>query len=393
MSRTTVGIIANPASGKDIRRLVAHGTVFDNQEKTNIVRRLLLACLHSGVDRVLYMPDYHGLVEKAVAGLSSDYQRATRKELIKAGGCIPGSQCPSRALCFRRECGGCQGAAEKWADTGTIFFRPDPKSPLVVEPVDMALTATQSDSMNAASLMEKTGCGCLMVLGGDGTSRQVAKGTSSVPLLSVSTGTNNVFPNMTEATTAGLAAAAVARGLAGDEAIYRAKRLVIIKNGQPVDLALVDAVVSSGHFIGSRAIWEVDSMVEAAFTSGETDNIGLASIVGKSRPVGVRDPFGAWVVFKPGGRDVFAPIAPGLFKPVGLKEVSRLEIGQERKVTQIHGLIALDGEREVELGEGDQAAICLDDQGPLVVDVKAALNGAVAAGFFTDAAFLNRFNP
>ena len=38
----TVGIIANPASGKDIRRLVAHASVFDNNEKINIVRRVLL---------------------------------------------------------------------------------------------------------------------------------------------------------------------------------------------------------------------------------------------------------------------------------------------------------------------------------------------------------------
>lgn len=29
----TVGIISNPASGKDIRRLVAHGSVFDNNKK------------------------------------------------------------------------------------------------------------------------------------------------------------------------------------------------------------------------------------------------------------------------------------------------------------------------------------------------------------------------
>src|SRR5690349_24031837 len=29
----TIGLIANPASGKDIRRLVAHGSVFDNEEK------------------------------------------------------------------------------------------------------------------------------------------------------------------------------------------------------------------------------------------------------------------------------------------------------------------------------------------------------------------------
>ena len=31
-----IGIIANPASGKDIRCLVAHGSVFDNVEKSNI---------------------------------------------------------------------------------------------------------------------------------------------------------------------------------------------------------------------------------------------------------------------------------------------------------------------------------------------------------------------
>ena len=36
-----IGIIANPASGKDIRRLVAHASVFDNQEKRNILRRAI----------------------------------------------------------------------------------------------------------------------------------------------------------------------------------------------------------------------------------------------------------------------------------------------------------------------------------------------------------------
>ena len=52
-----VGIIANPASGKDIRRLVAHGTVFDNVEKTNIVQRILLGLAATGVKKVLFMPD------------------------------------------------------------------------------------------------------------------------------------------------------------------------------------------------------------------------------------------------------------------------------------------------------------------------------------------------
>ena len=49
-----VGIIANPASGKDIRRLVAYGTVFDNQEKVNIVRRLILSLAAASIDRIVY---------------------------------------------------------------------------------------------------------------------------------------------------------------------------------------------------------------------------------------------------------------------------------------------------------------------------------------------------
>ena len=36
-----VGIVVNPASGKDIRRLVAKASVFDNQEKRAIVRRAI----------------------------------------------------------------------------------------------------------------------------------------------------------------------------------------------------------------------------------------------------------------------------------------------------------------------------------------------------------------
>ena len=63
-----VGIIANPASGKDIRRLVAHGSAFDNNEKINIVRRVLLGLDAWPGIRVAYLPDNYGIVERAVAG-------------------------------------------------------------------------------------------------------------------------------------------------------------------------------------------------------------------------------------------------------------------------------------------------------------------------------------
>ena len=37
----TVGVIANPASGRDIRRLTTHASVFPTAEKANMVVRLL----------------------------------------------------------------------------------------------------------------------------------------------------------------------------------------------------------------------------------------------------------------------------------------------------------------------------------------------------------------
>ena len=54
-----VGIIANPASGKDIRRLVSHATVISNTEKTDIVKRVILGLDSTGVDEIVIMPDYY----------------------------------------------------------------------------------------------------------------------------------------------------------------------------------------------------------------------------------------------------------------------------------------------------------------------------------------------
>ena len=47
--KACVGCIANPMAGKDIRRLVAYSSRIDNQEKVNIVRRILLGLESAGV--------------------------------------------------------------------------------------------------------------------------------------------------------------------------------------------------------------------------------------------------------------------------------------------------------------------------------------------------------
>ena len=50
------GIVANPASGRDIRRLVAGASVFGNADKAGMVFRLLAGLGAAGVERVLMMP-------------------------------------------------------------------------------------------------------------------------------------------------------------------------------------------------------------------------------------------------------------------------------------------------------------------------------------------------
>ena len=57
----TVGVIANPMSGRDIRRLVASASVFPTAEKASMVVRLTAAAGALGVGRVLVSTDTFGV--------------------------------------------------------------------------------------------------------------------------------------------------------------------------------------------------------------------------------------------------------------------------------------------------------------------------------------------
>ena len=69
---SSLGIIANPASGKDIRRLVSYATIIDNQGKENIIKRLVVAAQSLGVDEILFMPDSYHFGEAVIGDLRSD---------------------------------------------------------------------------------------------------------------------------------------------------------------------------------------------------------------------------------------------------------------------------------------------------------------------------------
>ena len=323
-----VGIIANPASGKDIRRLVAHGSVFDNQEKVSIVRRVLLGLEATGVDKVLFMPDYFGIGSRALNPLK---------------------------LTLR-----------------TAFL-------------EMPLRGTQEDSTLAARLLEEAGAGCIVTLGGDGTNRAVAKGSVAVPLMPISTGTNNVFPYMIEGTIAGLAAGVVARSIVDAHRVTeRTKKLEIWRDGQLIDIALIDVVVYDDVFIASRAIWDMAKVREIVLTRAEPSNIGLSSIGGNLCCTRLNHDHGVYIQVGHGeGVEVTAPVAPGLIDRVNVTGYQLLSVGDEVEVTYKPSVLALDGEREIEMRQGSQVTICLSDEGPRVVNVWRTLQEAARGRLFT----------
>jgi predicted polyphosphate/ATP-dependent NAD kinase len=321
LNMSLIGIIANPASGKDIRRLVAYSSVFDNQEKIRIVRRVLLGLQAVGIRHIAYMPDYHGIVERALDGLQVD---------------------------------------------------------LSAQRLEFNTKADQRDSIKAAQLLAQQRAGCIVTLGGDGTNRVVAKGAGQVPILPLSTGTNNVFPYMIEGTVAGLAAGLIGTGkVSSKEGSFQSTRLEVVIESKVVDIAVVDAVVTTDVFVGSRAIWKMDKIRQIFLNRSSPANIGFSSIGGMLRSIAPNEPFGMALKLGKTGRSVMAPIAPGIIEPVSIENMQLMAAGEEIDITVTPCVVALDGEREVEIKKGQKAPIRVSTQGPFVVDVNKTMASAM----------------
>ena len=175
----SIGIIANPASGKDIRRLVSYATTIDNNEKVNICKRIVLAAQGLGVESAYFMPETF-MIGYAV------------KDSLESDGVLS----------------------------------------LSLGVLDFEIEAAMEDTVRSARMLEELGVGCIVVLGGDGTSRAAAKGITKTPMLSISTGTNNVYPAMMEGTVAGMAAAAVALMDEPYSCCIHDKRITVRVNGE-----------------------------------------------------------------------------------------------------------------------------------------------------------------
>ncbi len=345
---SVVGIIANPSASKDIRRLVAQGRVVPDWEKVNILRRVLLGLQSVGVAEVVAMPDSSHLCQRAAA----DAQLSLNLSLL-----------------------------------------------------DMPAYYTEGDTVRAAALMKDLGVRCLITLGGDGTNRAAACGSSTIPLVPISTGTNNVFPAMTEGTLAGMAAGLVATGGIFSEWVTRhSKTLAVYVDGEYRDLALVDVALSKERFTATRAIWDLDTLYEVFLTRTEPAGLGLASVGARLESVTVNDPGGLHYILgrAPDGDSsadldadpptepyppaaaatVLAPIAPGVIPAIPIAHWNRLNEGVRVAIEPRHSAIALDGERAFTVTPEQQVEISVQRNGPPVVQVERTLRLASEQGLF-----------
>ncbi|CAN0621384.1 Acetoin catabolism protein X [Burkholderia multivorans] len=341
----TVGVIANPASGRDIRRLTTHASVFPTAEKANMIVRLLAGLGALGVERVLTLRDKTGIATLLLRALDTH-----------------------RAL----------APHERWP---------------AVEFIDLPIADSVADTHAGAAWMRRAEVALIVVLGGDGTHRAVAAHCGRTPLVALSTGTNNAFPEYREATVAGLAAALVATGaVPADVALTRNKRLVVrciagVNTGRE-EIALVDVCAARQRFIGARAISGPDDIDSLFLTFAEPDGIGLSALGGAWAPLERGAPHGLAMRFAlPGeaaGTPLLAPIAPGRIDRVVMRGCERMEPGIWRPIPLELGTLAFDGEREIEVACGDRYEIALDWNGPLTVDVGCTLRHAASRQLIRD---------
>ena len=319
-----VGIIANPSAGKDIRRLISQSRFVSNQEKVNIVRRVIEGLSGVGIQEVVLMPDYGRISQEAASTASDD---------------------------------------------------------ISVRFLEMPVFNSELDTIRAAKTMKEEGVSAIVTLGGDGTNRAVALGTCEIPILPLSTGTNNVFPFFIEGTLAGMAAGTVALGLVEEEECApKCKKLSVYKSREMamdlLDVALVDIAVSAKSHVGARAIWEIDTVSQIFLALARPDSIGLSSIGGMASPISEGDLNGLHIEIDPQltNKFVLAPVTAGNVSKVGIKSVSQMEPGRAYVVNSSPCTIALDGERSIPLREGDSVTIVLSADGPPVIDPHKTLH-------------------
>lgn len=326
----TVGVIANPMSGRDVRRLAARARRENPEDKQNQIARAVVGAAAAGAERFLMVADCFRISKSAVENMNV-------------------------------------GAEFEFLDIGSLDTKP-------------------GDTVRAVEAMRAAGASTLLVLGGDGTNRIVATAWRDAPIMPMSTGTNNVFPVMQEATLAGAAAGLVASGAVPlSEGARRAKLVHVEYADGGRDLAVVDAVALADDSLGNLLPFEPDKLRCLVLARAEPGAVGTSPIGGLLQPCGASDDFGVDVrcdaAEARGTTPLLVAVSPGLYRRAHVHGARKLAFGERTRVTG-PCLLAFDGDRTRELGAGEQAELWIERDGPWVIDAARTLRIAGEGGVF-----------
>ncbi len=285
-----VGLVANPTSSKDIRRLTTLARVIDMEEKANIVARLLVGLRSEGGIRVQALDDQAGLVRHAV------------------------------------DLAGTAGAP--------------------VDYLEVEVENTEDDTRRAAAHLRETGAAALVTVGGDGTVRAAVEGWPRAPLVPIGAGTNNAFALTDEPSVVGLATSlAVTTGLGA----FVPTTALEVETTQGRSVAVVDALAVRTRWVGAGAVWDPDELIEALVTSSRRTAVGVASVSAALGPL--QEGHARHLLFG-GGTPVRAVFGPGLLLDIPVAGHDDLPIGAEVRLGEGAGMVALDGERRLPARDG-----------------------------------------
>lgn len=330
-----VGIIANPVSASDIRRVVANASTLQVTDRANIVLRVLSALASCGITNVLMMPEKSGI----------------RRHITRA--------------------------YERAANLKENIF-PE------LNHIRMDITSTVEDTLLATRKMREAGCAAIVVLGGDGTHRAVVSQCGDIPIAGISTGTNNAFPEHREPTITGLATGLAVSGKIPADIAFQSNKRIDIQIGEAIrDIAIVDVAIVTERFVGAKALWKPENFRELYVTFSDPEVIGMSAIAGLLEPVSRQDQDGLVVKIVPPheARTILkVPFAPGIIGPIGIGSWQRMKAGIPSKLDLPAGTIALDGERELAFDQTDDVSITLVNNAFRTINVSAVMQYASRNG-------------
>ena len=283
-----MGVVANPASGRDIRRLVAGASVFGNADKAGMVFRLLAGLGAAGVERVLMMPAGRRPVE--------------------------------------RRCTASSGRRTARADRGAPF--PE------LEELDMRArrharaTARAPSSDGRRGRRARSSCSAATAPTASSPRRAATCRSARSPPAPTTSSPRCARRRWPASPPGWWPPAAAARSALRREAGAGRRA----PTAPSRDLALVDVAVSRERFVGARALWRAERRQRAVRRpSPNPGAVGLSAIAGLLAPLARGAGAGctcAWRRSAAAESRCTSPLAPGLVTPVGVAEHRALEPGE-----------------------------------------------------------------